>query len=283
MKQMEKQMAADKSSKQYQRLRWEKLRKGLNGIVNKVNVANVKELVPDIFDYNLVRGTGLFCRAIMKAQLASPGFTHIYTALLAVVNTRMPEIGELLVSRVVLQFRRSYKRNDKVRAARSPAGEGARLPAHSHARAHTHSHTLVSWRGVQVVATALAKFIAHLVNYQIVHEILALQVLALLLETPTEDSVEVAVSFVKECGQMLSELTPEGLRGVFERFRGILQEGQINKKAQYTIEGLFAVYKSGFADYPSVHPELDLVDSADQITHDVGLTDKVDKKEHLGA
>ena len=29
------------------------------------------------------------------------------------VNTKFPEIGELLLTRVVLQFRRAYKRNDK--------------------------------------------------------------------------------------------------------------------------------------------------------------------------
>ena len=39
-------------------------------------------------------------RAVMKAQLASPGFTHIYAALVAVVNTKLPEVGELLLKRV---------------------------------------------------------------------------------------------------------------------------------------------------------------------------------------
>ena len=53
----------------------------------------------------------------MKAQMASPNFTHVYAALLAVLNTKLPEIGELLIKRVVMQFRRAYKRNDKVRLA----------------------------------------------------------------------------------------------------------------------------------------------------------------------
>jgi hypothetical protein len=47
-------------------------------------------------------GRGLFVRAVMKAQLASPGFTHIYAALVAVVNTKLPEVGELLLKRVSL-------------------------------------------------------------------------------------------------------------------------------------------------------------------------------------
>lgn len=42
---------------------------------------------------------------------------------------------------------------------------------------------------------------------------LALEILTLLLETPTDDSVEVAVGFLKECGQKLTEVTPRGVTG----------------------------------------------------------------------
>ena len=62
---------------------------------------------------NLVRGQGLLCRSIMKSQMASPTFSHIYAALVAVINTKFPEFGELLLTRIILQFRRAYKRNDK--------------------------------------------------------------------------------------------------------------------------------------------------------------------------
>lgn len=52
---------------------------------------------------NLVRGRGLFCRSIMKSQMASPTYTPVFAALVAVVNTKFPEIGELLLHRLVLQ------------------------------------------------------------------------------------------------------------------------------------------------------------------------------------
>ncbi|XP_049387190.1 uncharacterized protein LOC125851440, partial [Solanum stenotomum] len=64
---------------------------------------------------------------------------------------------------------------------------------------------------------AAVKFIAHLVNQQIVHELIALELLTVLLEKPTDDSVEVAVGFVTECGSMLQDLCPRGLHGIFER------------------------------------------------------------------
>jgi hypothetical protein len=33
---------------------------------------------------------------------------------------------------------------------------------------------------------------------------------------------------------------------IFERFRGILQEGEIDKRVQFLIEGLFAIRKAKF-------------------------------------
>ena len=52
-----------------------------------------------------------------------------------------------------------------------------------------------------------------MLNAQVVHEILALEVLTLLLETPTDDSVEVAIGFLKECGHKLTEVSPRGING----------------------------------------------------------------------
>lgn len=60
---------------------------------------------------------------------------------------------------------------------------------------------------------AAVKFIAHLVNQQVAHEIIALELLTVLLENPTDDSVEVAVGFVTECGSLLQDLSPKGLHG----------------------------------------------------------------------
>lgn len=59
---------------------------------------------------NLIRGRGLFCRSIMKSQMASPTYTPVFAALVAVVNTKFPEIGALLLHRLVLQARRARAR-----------------------------------------------------------------------------------------------------------------------------------------------------------------------------
>ena len=106
----------DKSSIEYQRITWDALRKSINGLVNKVNAANIKNIIPELFAENLIRGRGLFCRSLIKSQMASPNFTDVFAALVAVVNTKFPEVGDLLLRRTVLQLQRSYKKNDKVRS-----------------------------------------------------------------------------------------------------------------------------------------------------------------------
>lgn len=68
----------------------------------------------------------------------------------------------------------------------------------------------------------------------------------MLLDNPTEDSVEVAVSFVTGCGSMIQGVSPRGLLGTFERFCGIFHEGEIDKCVQFQIQGLFALRKAKF-------------------------------------
>ena len=235
----------DPSSTEYQRLAWEALKKSINGLINKVNISNIKNIIPELLSENLLRGSGLLCRSLLKAQSASLPFTPVYAALVAIVNTKFPLVGELLLSRLVAQFRRAYKRSDKQ------------------------------------VCLAATKFIAHLVNVKVANEILALQLLTLLLEKPTDDSVEVAVGFMREVGAFLSEESSRAANAVFERFRAILHEGVIDKRTQYMVEVLFQVRKDKFRDHPAVQEELDLVEEEDQMTHNIGLTDEVDTQDAL--
>ena len=46
----------DKASKEYQRMAWEALKKSINGLVNKVNVSNIKNIVPELFRHVHVIG-----------------------------------------------------------------------------------------------------------------------------------------------------------------------------------------------------------------------------------
>ncbi|KAL3217623.1 hypothetical protein MRX96_032256 [Rhipicephalus microplus] len=242
---MMQQQITDKSSAEYQRIAWEALKKSINGLVNKANVGNIDVIIKELMRENLVRGRGLLCRTIMTAQAASPTFTHVYAAMVAVINTRFPQTGELILKRLVIQFRRSFRRNDKL------------------------------------TCMASVRFIAHLLNQQVAHEVLALEILTLLLGNSTDDSVEVAVAFLKECGMKLTELTPKGVHAIFERLRSILHEASLDKRVQYMIEVMFAIRKDGFSAHPSVVKELELVEEESQYTHLLALDDTLDGEDML--
>ena len=235
----------DKKTREYQRMAWEALKKSINGLVNKVNTANIKFVVPELFGENLIRGRGLFCQSLLKAQHASLPFTPIYACLAAICNTKLPQVGELLVKRLILRFRKAFKRNDKA------------------------------------VCLSSTMFIAHLVNNQVAHEMVAAQILLLLLAKPTDDSVEIAVGLMREVGLFLEEMSPAIAHAVFDQFRNILHEADIDRRTQYMIEVLFQVRKDKYKDNPVIKEELDLVEEEDQITHRIGLDDEIDPQDGL--
>lgn len=124
-------------------------------------------------------------------------------------------------------------------------------------------------------------FIAHLVNQRVAHEIVALQILVLLLEKPTDDSVEIAVGFMREVGAFLAEEAPKANNSVYDRFRAVLHEASISKRVQYMIEVLAQVRREKYKDNPRIPEELDLVEEEDQITHRISLDDELNVEEGL--
>lgn len=235
----------DKASAAYQRIAWEALKKSIHGYINKVNVTNIAIITRELLRENIVRGRGLLSRSIIQAQAASPTFTHVYAALVSIINSKFPNIGELLLKRLVIQFRRAFRRNDKM------------------------------------VCMSATRFIGHLVNQRVAHEILALEILTLLVETPTDDSVEVAIAFLKECGMKLTEVSSKGIGAIFEMLRNILHEGKLDKRVQYMIEVLFQIRKDGFKDHQAVVPELELVEEDDQFTHLMMLDEATETEDIL--
>ena len=81
---------------------WEMLRKSINGIINKVNVSNIHNVILELFSENLIRGRGLLAKSIMKAQAASQNFTHVFAALIAIINTKLPDVIKILIHRILL-------------------------------------------------------------------------------------------------------------------------------------------------------------------------------------
>lgn len=165
--------------------------------------------------------------------------------MVAIVNTKLPQVGELLVKRLIVQFKKAFKRNDKP------------------------------------VLIASTTFLAQLTNVQVCHEMIAAQILLLLLHHPTDDSVEIAVNLTKECGQHLEEMNPAIANAIFDQFRHILNDSDIETRTQFMIEVLFQVRKDKYKANVSVPEDLDLVEEEDQITHRIGLDDDLDVEDGL--
>jgi len=142
--------------------------------------------------------------SIIQAQAVFPTFTPVYAAPTSIINSKFPNIGELVLKQLVLQFKRGFKRNDKP------------------------------------LCISSGTFIAHLVNQCVTYEIIALEILILLLETPT---VEVAIAFLKKYGMKLTEVSRRGIEVIFEMLKNILHEGQLDKRVQYMIEVMFQIRK----------------------------------------
>ncbi|CAF4670562.1 unnamed protein product, partial [Rotaria sp. Silwood2] len=227
----------DKSTLEYQRFAWEALEKTINGRINKVNISNLPIIIHELFQDNIIRGRGLLAHCIIQAQIASPIYTPVYAALVSVINKKFSQIGELISKRLISSFLRTYQRNDKT------------------------------------YCLATTKFIAHFINQNILHEIVALKILVLLLEKPSNDSIELAIVFLKECGQKLIEVSPRGLDSIFSTLRNLPNESRLNKHTQYMIEVLFDVRKDKFKGHPSIPSGLDLVNKNDQYTHNIELKD----------
>lgn len=45
-----------KCSLAYQRMSWEALKKSINGLINKVNVSNIVNIIQELLQENIVRG-----------------------------------------------------------------------------------------------------------------------------------------------------------------------------------------------------------------------------------
>lgn len=65
---------------------------------------------------------------------------------------------------------------------------------------------------------------------------MALELLTLFVETPTEDSIEVAIAFLKECGQRMSQVSKKGMNAIFDMLRNILHDGQLDKRVNTYIQ-----------------------------------------------
>lgn len=227
----------DKNTHQYQVMCWDTLKKSINSNINKLNKSNLRIIAHELFQHNIIRGRGLLAHIIIQTQLASPLYTHVYGTLVSVINKNFPKIGELILKRLISTFRHTYQRNDKINCL------------------------------------STIKFLAYLIDQNILHERILLQILIRLLENTTDDSVELAIKLINECRQQLSHVNPRELHLVFTTLRSLLNEASLEKHTKYMIKVLLTERKDRFETNSIIQPDLDVIHKYDQFTHIISLFD----------
>ena len=129
-----------------------------------------------------------------------------------------------------------------------------------------------------IVCHSTTTFLAHLANQSLAHEVVALQILVLFLERPTDDSIEITIGFTREVGVFLSENSPKANVTVFEQFQAVLNEGKISQQVQYIFEVL---RNNKYKDNPILPEGLDLVEEDEQITDQIQLDEELDVQDSL--
>ena len=129
-----------------------------------------------------------------------------------------------------------------------------------------------------IVCHSTTTFLAHLADQSLAHEVVALQILVLFLERPTDDSIEITIGFTCEVGVFLSENSPKANATVFERFQAVLNEGKISQQVQYIFEVL---RNDKYKDNPILPEGLDLVEEDEQITDQIQLDEELDVQDSL--
>ncbi|OII73724.1 NIC and MI domain-containing nucampholin-like protein [Cryptosporidium ubiquitum] len=234
------------NSREHQEKLWNKLEKNIRGEINKLNFSNIEHVLVNILKNNIIRGRGILVNCVIRAQLSSQSYTSVICYFSAIINCNIPDFGSLLLKRLINQFRISYSKGDKFVC----------------------KHTLM--------------FLAQLINQKVVHELTALQICLFLIEKLTDDSIEVCIDFILECGEFLLENSPQGLNTVMNKFRRILQEGKLRKRTNFLIERVLNERRINFKNYPANKPENELFDTNDQITHFIDILDEeIDIQEEL--
>lgn len=226
-----------------QRIDWMSLKSSIFDEIKRCNTSNLREVIVNLFKLNLLRGRGILVKYIMRAQFRHKNLTSVYAALVSVLNSKIPDIGELLLSRLILLYRKSYVGGSR-----------------------------------KCLLSSL--FITQLVNQKVCSDIVLLQILQTLLDEVTVDSLEIASEVFVLSGKHLEKSSPQALKLIVDKFRRILHESK-NQKIQRIMIRVFAIQKDEFRDHPSIAPELDLVEDEDQKIHVIELNDDLKSKDYL--
>lgn len=210
------QVELEENSKEFQILQWEALKKNINSSVNKVNKENLKTIVVELFKNNLLQGRGLLCQCIMKSQQLSTSYTDVYASLVSIINSKIPEVGDLLVRRLIVKFKRLIRRNEAEQC-----------------------------RSVVV-------FLSELFNFHVINSELVQQIIDKLFENISDFRIEMIIEIMRHCGITLHDENGKWFDQKANLLRNVLNENIVNPKSQYLIQEFFDNFKGLVTNYNGI-------------------------------
>lgn len=195
---------------QQQRSNWTVMENYLRCKIEELNQTGAEETFKDILEVNIL----LSYRNLVRLILERPDLAKkagLYAALAAKLNSVVPEVGACLSREATAIFIEAYNNFDDAKA-----------------------YTMVS-------------LLAELFNYEVLHEIVVLQVIHLLSKDLTEPSVRLIIQLLWQCGKHLSEVSLTAHNMVFEKLRQVLQAGKMSKDTNLLLQELFDLRSRDYA------------------------------------
>ncbi|KAG8347799.1 MA3 domain [Trypanosoma vivax] len=234
----------------WQREAWQALSHSITGIINRVSADNVQHSATELFRENIIRGRGLLCRSLMRAQSADPDLTNVFAALVSCVNKELSVIGLLLSKRLVVQWRRLRRRKD--------------------------------WTMLRCVSRFIAwLYIFNIINVDIIYQIILAHLTA---EPRTDDDIDQAAALFRETFRAMSQRAVADFHAhVLTPIRDLLamdnEEWRLSPRAQALLEAcLVEVQQWERVKFVEtvIPTHLLLVDPNEQKCHEVDLDDTND-------
>lgn len=211
---------------------WIGLKKRIDEKIDKVTEDSIQEDVVELFKENIQQGRGLVAESVIRQGLKKD--PDLYASLVSILNSKIPEIGSLVVRRLVYRYKHSQNKSQK-------------LP--------------------------ILILISQLVNYEVCSEILLLQILVDLLKEPNDANVELALPILTEAGAFLNDTSKPALAATMEQIQTAINEGLLSSTVQGQVEKVVNLRKRQFKGHSAVKDELDLVEDEDKVTHTVKYED----------
>lgn len=216
------------SDEEDQRGNWLVMESYLRSKIEELEESNLEETFRDVLEVNLLLAHKVLVRLILESPNLNkkPG---LYAALAAKLNALVPEVGAVLSREATARFIEAFNNAEDERAF------------------------------------DMISLLADLFNYEVLHEIVILQIIHLLSKNLQESSVSIIIHLLWSCGKHLSEVSLVAHNMVFEKLRQVLQGGKLNRPTNSLLLALFDLRSTGYKSSTGNH--LLQIDNEENNTH----------------